>query len=30
MPIESVKDIARFFAIHSIQVRPEAARTLLE
>ena len=30
MPIETPKDIARFFSIHSIQVRPDAAKTLLE
>lgn len=29
MPIDTPKDIARFFSIHSIQVRPEAAKALL-
>lgn len=30
MPLDSTKDIARFFAVHSVQVRPEAARALLD
>lgn len=29
MAIDTPKDIARFFSIHSIQVRPEAAKALL-
>ena len=30
MPIESLRDIARYFQNHSIQVRPEAATLLLQ
>lgn len=30
MPLETPKDIARYFQVHSVSVRPEAARTLIE
>ena len=30
MPLESPKDIARSFQVHSISVRPEAAKLLLD
>jgi hypothetical protein len=30
MPLETPKDIARYFQTHSVSVRPEAAKVLLE
>jgi hypothetical protein len=30
MPFDTPKDIARYFQTHSISVRPEAARYLIE